>query len=132
MPMIESTKFELIAATPANNIDPSIAISAVRAGYKAALDLTYADFQYRGTRDALRQFVDSGDRPSWHQNCSKTRGGDVQHLDRLAEGFIPRLPGFRHGRYDSQPTPAGLIARKVRGRCQIRGAGSDIVASGDE
>jgi acyl transferase domain-containing protein/NAD(P)H-dependent flavin oxidoreductase YrpB (nitropropane dioxygenase family)/NAD(P)-dependent dehydrogenase (short-subunit alcohol dehydrogenase family) len=82
-----STEFELIAATPANNIDPSIAISAIRAGYKAVLDLEYADFQDRGTADALRQFVASCD---GHLGI-KIRGGNVQHLDRLAAGFMPRL-----------------------------------------
>jgi hypothetical protein len=52
MPMIASTEFELIAATSANDIDPSAAISATGADYKAAFDLEYADFQDRGTEIA--------------------------------------------------------------------------------
>jgi hypothetical protein len=87
MLMIASTECELIAATSANDIGPSIAISATRANYRAAFDLEYVDFQDCGTGDAIRQFMASCD---GHLGI-KIRGGDAQHLDCLAAGFMPRF-----------------------------------------
>jgi acyl transferase domain-containing protein/NAD(P)H-dependent flavin oxidoreductase YrpB (nitropropane dioxygenase family)/NAD(P)-dependent dehydrogenase (short-subunit alcohol dehydrogenase family) len=85
--MTLAREFELIAATPANQLDPSIAVSAIRAGYPAVFDLEYANLNADIPADALRTFKMSGNGPLG----VKLRAGDAVHLDRLCPGFTARL-----------------------------------------
>jgi acyl transferase domain-containing protein/NAD(P)H-dependent flavin oxidoreductase YrpB (nitropropane dioxygenase family)/NAD(P)-dependent dehydrogenase (short-subunit alcohol dehydrogenase family) len=80
-------EFEILAATPASHLEPSLAIAAVRAGYRAVVDLEYADFQHPATRIALTQFAGS---------CKgllgvKCRAVDLPALEALGPELLERL-----------------------------------------
>ena len=73
--------FELIAATWANHLDPSIAISAASAGWTGLLDLEYADTRDPRAEAAVRRFA----RASSGTLGLKLRGTDLRLADALPQ-----------------------------------------------
>src|SRR5262249_48336051 len=79
--------FEVIAATWANQLDPSIALAATAAGWRGVFDLEYADAGDDRTWEALHRYARSCPGPLG----LKLRGDATWLIERLPSAIVPRL-----------------------------------------
>jgi acyl transferase domain-containing protein/NAD(P)H-dependent flavin oxidoreductase YrpB (nitropropane dioxygenase family) len=87
MPVDPEVRFEVMAQTSASCLDPSIAISAVQAGYCGILDLEYADMEDARTVAVMRRFAKSCSGPLG----LKLRGGESWSIETFPAAFLDRL-----------------------------------------
>lgn len=79
--------FEVIAATWANQLDPSIALAATAAGWRGVFDLEYADAGDDRTWEALHRYARSCPGPLE----LKLRGDATQLVNGLPPAIVWRF-----------------------------------------